>query len=329
MKRYFFILVLLIIFINTKSQINLVPDPGFENHTSLCAVGTIDVTQPWQNPSGGSPNYFNSCTTLQPDYSVPMNIFGFQNAHSGTGYGFFGTYVNNSSWQNYREYIQVKLIDSLIVNKKYAVKFYVSLADSSNYAVDKVGMYFSNTVISKSIYDYSPFSNYTPQIENPTGNFISNKINWTEISGIYQATGGEQYITIGNFYDDANTDTIELHDGSVTQLKESGFYIDDVSVTLINEDTLNSFTLPNAFTPNGDGKNDIFMVHGKNIKTVDGTIINRWGQKLFKWSDVNGGWDGKTEQGNEVSAGAYFYIITVTFNNEAIETKKGCVEVIR
>ena len=310
-----------------SGQVNLVPNPGFENHTSLCDVGDITDTYPWQNPTGGSPNYFNSCTTLQPDYSVPQNMFGFQNAYSGSGYALFGTYLNNPFWPNFREYIQVKLLDSLKADKNYSVKFYISLADSSNYAVDKVGLYFSDIAISKSIYDYSPF-NVIPQIENPAGNFISDKINWTEISGTYIAHGGEQYITIGNFYDNAHTDTIHLSDGSVTQLKESGFYIDDVSVTLINEDTLNSLTIPNAFTPNGDGVNDIFKVHGQNIKTLHGRIINRWGQSLYEWSDVNGGWNSK-HNGMDVSAGTYFYVIQVVYNDGNTETKKGSVEVVR
>ena len=278
MKHIFYILFFLTNSLTSFAQINLVPNSSFEAHDTFCNTGIIILTPPWQNPSGGSPNYFNSCTTLQPGFSVPQNKFGFQYAHSGTGYALFGAFVNSSSYPNYREYIQVKLIDSLEVNKKYFVKFYVSLADSSNYAINRVGLYFSDTAINKSIYDYSPF-NVTPQIENPQGNFISDKINWTLISGIYTAYGGEHYITIGNFYDDANTDTIYLPDGSITQFKEAGFYIDDVSVTLI-EDSIpadNNIFIPDAFSPNGDLINDILYVRSNSVAEMNFCIYNRWG----------------------------------------------------
>lgn len=328
MNKIFYILFFLINPLDIFAQINLVPNSDFEAHDTFCNTGAIFLTPPWQSPSGGSPEYFNSCTTMQPDYSVPQNIWGYQYAHSGSGYAFFGTHVNNPLWPNYREYIQVKLNDSLKENKKYFVKFFVCLADSSSYAVYRTGLYFSDTAISKNITDDSPFSQFTPQIENPVGNFITDKENWTLISGIYIAHEGEQYITIGNFYDDANTDTIYLSDGAISQMKYSGFYIDDVSVTLIDEDTLNKITISNAFTPDGNGKNDVFIAHGKNIKEFHGKIFNRWGMELCKWNDVNGGWDGKYN-GNYVSAGVYFYIIEVTYDDGSTENKKGSVEVIR
>jgi len=328
MKIFFASIILSLLCIKSNAQLNLVPNSSFEqNDDSInCPVGPIDVAIPWVNPTGGSPDYFNNCTILQPGFSVPQNKFGFQYAHSGNAYSGLATFCTIP--ENGREYIQVKLNDSLIISKIYFVNFYVSLADSGTYATDRIGLYFSDTAIFKSIFDYSPFSNFAPQIENQQGNIITDKENWTSISGIYNAHGGEQYITIGNFYDDVNTDTLFVGGSQDTHQRYSYLYIDNVSITLINEDSLNSFSIANAFTPNGDGKNDIFIAHGKNIKTVDGIIINRWGQELFKWSDVNGGWDGKHD-GQDVSAGAYFYIITVTYNNEATETKKGCVEVVR
>jgi gliding motility-associated-like protein len=67
--------------------------------------------------------------------------------------------------------------------------------------------------------------------------------------------------------------------------------------------TLSEFELkiPNAFTPDGDGKNDIFL-KGNKVE-----IVNRWGQKLFEGSD---GWDG-TVDGSLVSPGTYYYIATL------------------
>ncbi|MBC7412283.1 MAG: gliding motility-associated C-terminal domain-containing protein, partial [Bacteroidia bacterium] len=59
--------------------------------------------------------------------------------------------------------------------------------------------------------------------------------------------------------------------------------------------------LSNAFSPNGDGKNDLFL------KGLDLTIFNRWGQILFTG---NQGWDGKYN-GSDVNAGTYYYTVKV------------------
>ncbi|HPS17053.1 MAG TPA: choice-of-anchor L domain-containing protein, partial [Bacteroidales bacterium] len=76
-------------------------------------------------------------------------------------------------------------------------------------------------------------------------------------------------------------------------------------------------SIPNAFTPDGDGINDLFA------KGLDLTIINRWGQSLFEGKD---GWDGKYE-GKLVAAGTYFYIIKLYDKNENITELKGSVNV--
>ncbi len=91
------------------------------------------------------------------------------------------------------------------------------------------------------------------------------------------------------------------------------------------EDTL---IVPNAFIPNGSGANAIFKAQGQNIKTFQGTIINRWGQTLYKWNDINKGWDGEYK-GQAISAGAYFFVISVAYIDGKTEEKHGSVEVIR
>ena len=330
MDKIFFILLLFINSILVEAQNNLVPNGGFEAHDTFCNTGIIILTPPWQNPSGGSPNYFNSCTTLQPDYDVPQNMFGYQYAHSGTGYAGIGVFIKDIPYQNKREYIQVKLTDSLKANKKYLVKFYVSLSDSSCYAVDDIGLFFSDTAIHKSIYDASAF-NVIPQIINPIGNIITDKINWTLISGIYTAQGGEQYITIGNFYDDANTDTLFVS-GAITQGKYSCYYIDDVSVTLIEDsvptEKSDNIFIPDAFSPNGDLKNDILYVYSNNIVEMDFCIYNRWGERVFESRDTNKGWDGRYK--NELCGTAVFvYWLRATLKDGSVVVKKGNVTLVR
>lgn len=67
--------------------------------------------------------------------------------------------------------------------------------------------------------------------------------------------------------------------------------------------------VPNVFTPNGDGKNDIFKVKAASLQSFHGIIINRWGRKVHEWSDPTGGWDGRIN-GQYANPGTYYYIIT-------------------
>ena len=72
--------------------------------------------------------------------------------------------------------------------------------------------------------------------------------------------------------------------------------------------TVSKLSFPNAFSPNGDGKNDKFMAKEcENIAEFHAYIYNRWGQKLFDWTDPTDGWDG-THNGNPVKEGVYFIL---------------------
>lgn len=66
--------------------------------------------------------------------------------------------------------------------------------------------------------------------------------------------------------------------------------------------------VPNVFTPNGDGINDVFKVKAQSLKSFEGVIINRWGRKVFEWRDPEDGWDGRIN-GKLANPGTYFYII--------------------
>jgi gliding motility-associated-like protein len=67
---------------------------------------------------------------------------------------------------------------------------------------------------------------------------------------------------------------------------------------------------PNAFSPNGDGINDVYKAKEgyQSIVEFEATIFNRWGQKLYSWSDPAGGWDGKYK-GKDVKQGVYFVLV--------------------
>ncbi|KAB2859039.1 MAG: T9SS type B sorting domain-containing protein [Flavobacteriales bacterium] len=66
--------------------------------------------------------------------------------------------------------------------------------------------------------------------------------------------------------------------------------------------------IPNAFTPNGDGDNDVFYAHGINIKEFEMMIFDRWGEKLFTSDDLDKGWDG-SYNGNLAQTETYVWKI--------------------
>ncbi len=68
--------------------------------------------------------------------------------------------------------------------------------------------------------------------------------------------------------------------------------------------------MPNAFSPNGDGINDIYKAKEgyRSLTEFHAYIFNRWGQKLYEWDHPAGGWDGKFN-GKDVKQGVYFVLV--------------------
>ena len=90
---------------------------------------------------------------------------------------------------------------------------------------------------------------------------------------------------------------------------ESGC-MDTASVIIKVEDDL-TVVVPNVFTPNGDGTNDLFHVKIKGAKSAEGFIYNRWGQLLYSWDVLNASWDGVAANGEKCPDATYFYLIKV------------------
>ncbi len=86
--------------------------------------------------------------------------------------------------------------------------------------------------------------------------------------------------------------------------------------------------LPNAFTPNKDGENDILFIRGNTIKEVELKIYDRWGEKVFETTKQVIGWDG-TYKGKLVEPGVFVYYLKITCVDDQEYFKKGNITVIR
>ncbi|TAL58572.1 MAG: gliding motility-associated C-terminal domain-containing protein, partial [Bacteroidetes bacterium] len=88
------------------------------------------------------------------------------------------------------------------------------------------------------------------------------------------------------------------------------------------------FYIPNAFSPNGDGENDIFYVRGNCIKELTFIIYNRWGEKVFKTTDPKQGWDG-THRGKTANTAVFAYYMNAVLASGEKISRKGNVSLIR
>lgn len=242
-------------------------NPSFED-TIPCATWPGFPQMPcanWFRPTVGSSDYFSvlyhylAC----PSVPAPSNPFGYQNAKTGIAYAGFGIYkapfILNP---NIREYIEGTLIDTLKAGHHYCVSFYTVAGDKCKFLSDAIGAYLSVD----SIYDMNvdtALSNYTPQISNPTGNIISDTLNWTLVSGIYIAQGGEKYITIGNFYGNANTHIDSLNNNPPLGYHIAYYYIDDVSVTdcTVGINNINPATTQSKLYPNPTKQTQVYYTN--------------------------------------------------------------------
>lgn len=98
-----------------------------------------------------------------------------------------------------------------------------------------------------------------------------------------------------------------------------------VTITILKGGTV---AIPNAFSPNGDGVNDVFRIAGRNVVSISLVIYNRWGQEVFTSADMNTGWDGRYHDA-DAEIGTYVYWIEVEYESGKTEIKKGNVILLR
>lgn len=96
-------------------------------------------------------------------------------------------------------------------------------------------------------------------------------------------------------------------------IDENGCVATDNVTVNVFVDTL--LWVPNAFSPNGDGENDVFRIYGKSIKSIEFQVFNRWGELIFYTTDPNEGWDG-TYKGEKMNPGVYVFVVKATFIND-------------
>ena len=214
--------------INSKAQINLVYNSSFEQY-SRCKddFDQIKLANYWSGidsngyftsastDSFGNPNctpeYCNECDTIG-GVSVPKGGCYYHYPRTGKGMAQVQMYCDTNILDTgllisyMRDYLQGRLKTHLTAGQTYCVSFYVTLEQMSAFAVNKIGAYLDNGIIDTATWCGWPQTSHTPQVY--TSEIINDTLNWHKIEGSFVANGTETFITIGNFFDYANTDKI-------------------------------------------------------------------------------------------------------------------------
>jgi gliding motility-associated-like protein len=251
-------------------------------------------------------------------FGIPYNRFGFNYPRTDSVYAGVGIYYGTQQFEHvYKEYMRVRLKEPLKKGYGYKAGLYWSLCDSCA-ASDKLGMVFSkDSFLLSSASQFVDVLTYPrPQIE--AKEILRDTSGWNLLEDTFIAEGGELYLTIGLFAAD-----YDMHrEAPVNGFNQTGnpcqcidwntyFYIEDVFLYEYPEAGVpeNEIKIPNIFTPNGDGINDVFELTPYLPPGTRVTVYNRWGNEVFQTDNYQNNWAGITTFGAKANPGVYFYII--------------------
>jgi hypothetical protein len=252
---------------------NLVPNPSFED-TVMCptAGGQVAFAEHWE-VYRSTPDYFNSCASVW-QFSVPGNTVGFQEAATGMAYMGGCTYADIL----YREFFGVQLSTPLTANSVYYYEFKIVSSRRFNYgkvANNKLGIKFLN----------QPYTFDNPEPINGSQSFsntiIQDTLNWIRVSGHFVADSNYTHISLGNHFDDNNTDTIQVvHNGLIAY-----YYFDDVCISTDSVSCSESFVTAieqHSLSPDVSMYNSILLIKKGYYAINQLSIIDTMGKLVYQ-----------------------------------------------
>jgi hypothetical protein len=257
MKKLLLILILLLANRYGFSQVNLVPNPSFED-TVCCypsnpyfpaigwfALGSSDYFRDGYNGSFGDP-------TINNGYGSQSPIFG-------EGYSGFAIYENPLN----REMLLTKLLQPLEAGKKYCISYYVSKPERSDYASNGISVYLFADSVAEYSYNPGDFIGKTPTFA--CDSVIYDTTNWVKIEGSFIAQGGEQFLVLGNMWTNAQTTLVNTV--TTPYFPFSYYWVDMISITA---------------APEADAGNNQTITQG------DSTQLSATGGNSYYWQPTTG-----------------------------------------
>lgn len=222
MRLFFILIIAHLSFLTSLSQINLVPNGGFEELSEcpytaqMIEIPGIELANNWWNCTNmdsmytGTANIFNNCFDSSIIQHARLNYIGNASPYEGEGFAGIFTLVDHNVWsplQNFGEYLSCELINEIYPSKAYLLSFYISLSEVvANYNLKELSIAFhSDSIISPGLLTNEDNTNSAfPQYQDfdvfeITGLDSVPYDDWIRIETIINPTKISRYIAIGTF----------------------------------------------------------------------------------------------------------------------------------
>ena len=327
MKRFFILLILTSFLTLSFGQVNLAPNGSFETYT-LCPSTVGQLPSEFSNAANWwgvliTPDYYNTCAT-NTVAGVPSNWNGYQLPSSGNAYAGMYSYTDLMFPSSIRESVTAQLTSPMVIGQKYYVKIMLnaSLVPSSgiNSFTNKMGLLFSTNQFSAGINPH-PINNFAHVYST---NVISDSLNWIKIFSPFVADSNYNYVSVGNFFLDANT-TIQTASTSTAGVNSAYFFFDDICISTdssfcydwnyttdiakLKKQEILFKVYPNPSTT----KINIEFINPDN-QFADITIINQLGEIIYKhkqWTIIE-----KEIPIDNLSNGSYFIQVKTKYGQQ-------------
>jgi hypothetical protein len=254
------ILILLILMAAAKfsfAQVNLVPNPSFEDTVCCYPTGPDFAAIGWFVL--GSSDYFRDGYNGGFSPSPTNNGLGSQFPLSGDAFVGFTTFETPLN----REMLITKLLQPLDAGKKYCISYFVSKPERSDYASNGISVYLFADSITEYSYNPLDFVGKTPTFA--CDSVIYDTVNWVKVEGSFIAQGGEQFLVLGNIW--TNAQTTWVYTATSPNQPYAYYWVDMISITAAPE--------PNAGA-------DVSLTQG------DSTQLQATGGSTYFWQPSTG-----------------------------------------
>jgi len=239
---------------------------------------------------------------------------------------------NGSAFTNTLNYTSINAsIYSLIVKDANGCEFTESIIINANTplsasfsaTVQSGGNDTLTEVTASSGYNNSYVWNYSSQNEVLNASFINISSSGIGVTYNWIFNNGQTTDTITNNLNNLLQNIQGPNSLNVTLIVTNGdATCNDTAKILI--EIKSSLIIPNIFSPNGDGINDVFLIKYKGYKELQLSVFNRWGNKYYETTKPEEGWNG-----DKAAEGTYFYVITGKGNDEKVFEAKGYFMLVR
>ncbi|MBX7183496.1 MAG: T9SS type A sorting domain-containing protein [Bacteroidia bacterium] len=282
MKKLLTLCILAVGFYSSHAQTNLIINGNLDSAT-VCPNSNSQINRcyNWTNPNNhytqglwGSPDYFNVCGSN--GYAPPFCGWAEVSPQSGDGMICLATY--NQNYSDFREYVSAKLLYPLVPDVTYTGSFWVTngVNNICKYVTDGLGIAFTDSALTQ--VDYQ-LINANPQFE------VTNQISdtsWVQYTFSFTPTEVLNYITIGNFRNDANTNRTIVNpeanpnNYAIYFIDNFELYVDcnGIGTNLIQPSSPNSVAERLLVVPNPSGNFISANFKGKKIETIQILDLN-------------------------------------------------------